>query len=165
MRSISWHFGVVSTSCLWFEAFHKLAQYRKVCSQNCKVLYNTLCSTRTVINWLLKELQSSLSSFSAFLRECVFFLRIYAAFWSCQSEKGRFCRVTTCQNEHLQSRMGGPVAFECTSVPEFDIGPITAPDNAAVCCCRLYWTEDVPLTLDPPHETEAVWTAHGWGFR
>ncbi len=51
------------------------------------------------------------------------------------------------------------------SLPRFDIGPITARDNAAVCCFRLYWTEDVPLTLDPPHETKAVRTAHALGFR
>lgn len=51
------------------------------------------------------------------------------------------------------------------SLPEFDIGPITASDNAAVCCFRLYWTEDVPLSPDPPHETKAVWAALGVGFR
>lgn len=78
--------------------------------------------------------------------------------------KGRFCRVTTCQNEHLQGRKGGPVAFECASVPEFDIGPITAPDNTTVCCLRVYWTEDMPLILDPPRQTTAALAAQGLGF-
>ena len=69
--------------------------------------------------------------------------------------------------------MGGPVAFECTITElhsnatgprtEFDIGPVTAPDNAAVCCFRLYETEDLPLTLDPPHETKAKWTSQSLG--
>lgn len=96
-------------------------------SQSCGVQYNTSCPARTETKAAASVLRRPLLVSVRVL----FMSPDICCFWSCRSEKGGFCRVTTCQNEHLQGRMGGPVDSECTSVPESDTGPI----NAAVCCC------------------------------
>ena len=84
-------------------------------------------------------------------------------FCSRQSKKGRFCRVTTCQSEHLQSRMGGPVEFECT----LNAGVWYRPHHSSTQCNSLLFQAllDGTVTPDPPHETKAVWSPHVFGFR